>query len=183
MKCPNCGTENPEGKKFCGDCGAMIPQPPPPPPVEPMQPTAVQPKQSRLSSNWRGLTALIVVLVVVFAMVGLVYSQPWSKIKVIVSSEYALQIGVEVYIDWNVKATVGVDAGTTIVGVWPVETGSHVVSLDHGTWDVSHLTDQPDYYYPNSYDGPDGVMDFTFAYSVGPLYTKNVYISIVVPPY
>jgi len=24
MKCPICGAENPEGKKFCGDCGAMI---------------------------------------------------------------------------------------------------------------------------------------------------------------
>ncbi len=27
MKCPNCGSENPEDKKFCGDCGAeLVPQ-------------------------------------------------------------------------------------------------------------------------------------------------------------
>lgn len=25
MKCPNCGAENPEAKKFCGDCGKEIP--------------------------------------------------------------------------------------------------------------------------------------------------------------
>jgi len=24
MKCPNCGAENPEGKKFCGDCGSPL---------------------------------------------------------------------------------------------------------------------------------------------------------------
>ena len=24
MKCPSCGTENPEGKKFCGDCGRKL---------------------------------------------------------------------------------------------------------------------------------------------------------------
>ena len=25
MKCPGCGAENPEGKLFCGDCGATLP--------------------------------------------------------------------------------------------------------------------------------------------------------------
>ncbi len=24
MKCANCGSENPEGKKFCGDCGKEL---------------------------------------------------------------------------------------------------------------------------------------------------------------
>jgi len=24
MKCPNCGAENPEGKKFCGECGRRM---------------------------------------------------------------------------------------------------------------------------------------------------------------
>ena len=27
MKCQNCGAENLEGKKFCGDCGAMLLEP------------------------------------------------------------------------------------------------------------------------------------------------------------
>ena len=42
LKCSNCGAENPEGKKFCSDCGSMIVLPPPPPaqyaPVQPRQP-------------------------------------------------------------------------------------------------------------------------------------------------
>src|SRR3712207_9085777 len=25
MECPSCGSANPEGKKFCGDCGAPLP--------------------------------------------------------------------------------------------------------------------------------------------------------------
>src|SRR5579872_1036063 len=25
MRCPNCKTESPSGKKFCGDCGAPLP--------------------------------------------------------------------------------------------------------------------------------------------------------------
>jgi predicted nucleic acid-binding Zn ribbon protein len=28
MKCPNCGTEYPEGQKFCGNCGASLQGPP-----------------------------------------------------------------------------------------------------------------------------------------------------------
>jgi hypothetical protein len=28
MKCAQCGTENTEDRRFCGECGAMLPQPP-----------------------------------------------------------------------------------------------------------------------------------------------------------
>jgi hypothetical protein len=30
VRCPNCGAENLEGKRYCGDCGAMIAPPSPP---------------------------------------------------------------------------------------------------------------------------------------------------------
>ncbi|UCE80579.1 MAG: zinc ribbon domain-containing protein [Methanobacteriota archaeon] len=30
MKCPNCGAENPEGQKLCGDCGGSVNTPPQP---------------------------------------------------------------------------------------------------------------------------------------------------------
>ena len=28
MKCPSCGVENPEGQRFCGECGASMSEPP-----------------------------------------------------------------------------------------------------------------------------------------------------------
>ncbi len=31
VKCPNCGAVNPDGKNFCGDCGAALPAQRPPP--------------------------------------------------------------------------------------------------------------------------------------------------------
>jgi rRNA maturation endonuclease Nob1 len=27
MKCSNCGSDNPDGKKFCGDCGKELEEP------------------------------------------------------------------------------------------------------------------------------------------------------------
>jgi len=184
LKCPNCGAGNPEGKAFCGDCGATLPQPPPPPPVQPMQyaPAQYAPIQKKpdwLESNWKGLVGVVVVLVILAGGLGLVYSQPLSKIKVIIShSEYS-SIGVDVYIDGVLKGSIGVSPGTSIVGVWSVVAGTHTVQIDRGDWYVYVITHwfSPDEYV-NGYDAPDGVADFTYAYDVGPLYTKNVLITL-----
>lgn len=176
MRCPKCGTENPEGKMFCGDCGTGLPQPPPPPAVQPMQPVYAQPTPSWIRSNWKGLVSVVVVVLVVISVIGLVYTQPWSKIKVIVSNAYAHEIGINVYIDGKLKVAMNLVSGTTIVGVWPVVTGSHVVALDHGFWNIGTGWSGTVYYY--SYESPDGIMDYSYDYSVGPLYTKNVFIYV-----
>jgi len=179
MKCPKCGTENPEGKMFCGDCGTGLPQPPPP--VQPMQPMYVQPKQSWIHSNWKGLVSVVVVVLVVLSVVGLVYTQPWSKIKVLVAFNGHGQIGVNIYIDGDRKAQIGLNpsSGYQIVGVWPVVAGSHEVSLDIGSW----LYIQGHYdsgWIPShwEYSPPNGVLDFSYVYEVGPLYTKNTFIQL-----
>jgi len=194
MKCLNCGTENPEGKAFCGDCGATLPQPPPPPPVQPMQyaPAQYAPIQKKpgwLESNWKGLVGVVVVLVILAGGLGLVYSQPWSKIKVIITNSEYSSIGVNVYIDGVLKSSTGVSPGISIVGVWSVSAGTHTVQIDNGHWDVS-----PGYWYtvthwfspdetfwvPTTYNyvAEDGTADITYAYEVGPLYTKNVYFTL-----
>jgi hypothetical protein len=171
MKCPNCGREVAEDKKFCGDCGAMIP----PPMYAPVQRQPIPPKQDWLGTNWKALASVFVVLIIISVSMGLIYTQEWSKIKVIVShSEYS-QIRVDVYIDGILKASVGVNPGTTIVGVWPVSAGTHTVQIDRGNWYFVDRLLFSDYW---AYDSPDGYIDFTYAYEVGPLYTKNVYITL-----
>lgn len=173
MKCPNCGSENPDDKKFCGECGATLPQP--------VKPSQAQVAPSWVRSNWKLLTSVIVVLIVVLAIVGLIYSQPWSKIKVLVNSQYTHAVGVNVYIDGVLKVAMDINVGQTILGPWPVDPGSHVVSLDHGTWDIYRSGDGTIYYYTGSYEGPDGTMDFAYTYGVGPLFTKNVFIDVNLP--
>src|SRR6516225_11511259 len=38
MRCSNCGSDNPAGKRFCGDCGTPLDSPGPIPPREPRGP-------------------------------------------------------------------------------------------------------------------------------------------------
>jgi len=176
VRCPICGAENPEGKMFCGDCGTGLPQPPPPPPAQPTQPTYAQPTPSWIRSNWKGLVAVVVVLVVVLAVVG-AYTQPWSKVKVIVSFESWHGTVINVYIDGKSNVSIDLEHGTTTVGVWSVYAGSHNVSIDNASWN----TLWNGYVYYREYEPPDGKMDFVYAFSVGPLSTRNVHIDLPSP--
>lgn len=146
----------------------------PPPVYAPAHPQAIQDRPDWLQSNWKTLVGVVVVLGILAISTGLVYTQPWSKIKVIVSHSEHGDIGVVVYIDGILKASVGISPGTTIVGVWSVNAGTHAIQIDRGAW-YYHDGWLSNYWYSES---PDGVTDFTYAYQVGPLYTKNVYITL-----
>jgi hypothetical protein len=166
MKCAICGAENPEGQRFCGICGSVIPVPPP---VQPMQPTPIQEKQSWLESNLTALIAVVIVVIVALASVGLIYTQPWSKIKVLVYNQSPdSEIVVAVFIDGRMMAIQSFPihsvlvAGGGIVGVWPVDVGTHQVAVDGA--------------YGNHPSLLDGNYDWCYVFEVGPLYTKNVYI-------
>lgn len=81
MTCPNCGLNNPDNAKFCGNCGTTLtpgapgpsPQPPayqPPPPYQaPYQPgpyPAAPPPQGNTAMKNVALGCLIVILIFLF---------------------------------------------------------------------------------------------------------------------
>jgi hypothetical protein len=164
MKCPSCGAENPEGKIFCGDCGTGLPQPPPP--VQPMQPMPIQPRQSWFKLNSKSLLVLAIVVALVLVSVGLVYTQPWSKVKVLVYNQDGHDlVRVAIYVDGVQKTVIDIAAGQGgIIGVWPVSSGSHTVGID--------------YFYSFEASALDDRIDWSVDTSVGPFYTKNVFAYI-----
>jgi len=82
-RCPNCGAENPESRKFCGDCGSRIPEPSPSKSESPITP---QKRVRRLKPNWKATPAsascapsgrkrkmiLVVAIVAILAVVSMI---------------------------------------------------------------------------------------------------------------
>lgn len=67
MKCPSCGAENPEGKKFCGDCGATFSQPPP---AARSQPTAVMSRRMLRRIQLAAMAVVVAIVVVLAAFIA-----------------------------------------------------------------------------------------------------------------
>jgi len=164
MKCPICGAENPEGQKFCGSCGSAIPVPPPEPQV--VESAVAPPKQSWMRSHRTVLVVLVVVAIVVLASIGLIYTRPLSKIKILARNASGQHAYYSFLIDGVEKARGTIYPGDFVtIGAWSVKTGTHSVKAD------CHYLGQL---------GPslDGVYDYNFEYRVGPLSTKNVWIQL-----
>ena len=192
MKCPNCGAENPVGKKFCGDCGVMIPQPPPPPPVESIQPTAIQPKQSWLGVNWKMLVGVVVVLAIVLIAIGLIYTQPWSQIKVTIRNQKTFGLYVATYDNQKEMNRTFLPAGEEqTLASWSVVQGKHLVSIDvvpYMTYDGMVIIPIPTPSTPEEiaealkkwnedpFNFLDGTMDWSSVSDVGPLTKMDVLI-------
>jgi hypothetical protein len=163
MKCAVCGLENPEGQKFCGTRGSRMPEPPP---VQPTQPTEIPRSQNWLASNWKPIAAVLIIIIVVLASVGLIYSQPWSKIKVLARNASGQNAYYSLLIDGTEKSRGNIAPGDfVIIGIWSVETGTHTVKAD------CHYLGQLG---PNL----DGIYECTYDYAVGPLFTKNAWIQL-----
>lgn len=162
MKCHVCGSEGSEGKKFCGDCGALLPQSKP---TKNLKFRLMSRNQGKEHPIWRIVLPVTVVLLVVFSIVGVIFTQPLSIIRVSVYNQGLYDLDVVVYVDGKEMARLIVrNHQGGIVGEWSVVQGSHHVAIDR-------------YYEPNYY-GPDGVYDYSNTYRVGPLYTKDVYFYI-----
>ena len=175
MRCPKCGRETPDDVGFCPVCGSPVGLAYAQASQEAQRVAKEKPKKL---PDWV-VVCIVLLVIVIVAIPTLSYSMPWSKIKVIVSHGEYGSIGVVVLIDGISKALIGVSPGESIVGVWSVDAGTHTVQLDRGYWYVQVITHwfSPDEYV-NTYVAPDGTIDFTYAYEVGPLTTKNVFITL-----
>jgi hypothetical protein len=128
-------------------------------------------------ANRRALEALLVITIFVLAVVGLIYTLPVSKIRVLVANGYYGQIGIRVYVDGDLKADMDLGPGWEeyqVVGMWSVSQGSHSVSIERGYWylDTSGQTDV------FRYVDMDGKIDFVNTCHVGPLSIKNVWFDL-----
>ncbi len=168
-KCPMCGRAVPETSRFCEVCGSPVG-----PAIAEMSQPGTAPQQSTHKTPEWTIVVIVLVVIAVIMIPALAYSMPWSKIKIIVTHDQYSQVGVDVYIDGVMKGSVGVSPGTTIVGVWSVTAGTHTVQIDRGSW----WWDEGWFSSSWEYSEPDGHADFTYAYEVGPLYTKNVYVTL-----
>jgi len=126
-----------------------------------------QQEQSLGVSNWKGLVAVIVVIVVVMATIGLIYTQPWSKVEVsIINQDRTDTLNVVASVDGKefLWATL-IPNQPGIIGVYDVKQGSHFVSVT-GNWTDSM----------GSYDGQ---VSWSNTYSVGPLFTQKVVVRLI----
>jgi len=136
-----------------------------------------------IASNRKWLVAVGVVLVVTLAAVGLVYTQPWSKIKVTAYSGYSLSVEINIYIDGKLVASNTTSWPPTPIVVWPVKAGTHVVAADYGTWTKIQRTSNFELgsFFWGDYSAPDGVIDFTHSYFIGPSSSKIVQVDMQFP--
>jgi uncharacterized membrane protein len=157
MKSPVCEIENPEGKKLCVDCGATLSDSPPPAPVRATQPEHVQPKQSWVGSNRRTLVAILVLIVIVVAALGMIFVGPMSRIQVVAhNADKEYPITFTLLIDGREQTTRTLNSEQNFTGTWFVAQGSHLVFV--------------------SYQLPDVVFDYQWSIvvRVGPLSSVNV---------
>jgi hypothetical protein len=129
--------------------------------------TPARQKRSWIASNWKALVAILVIIVVALATIGMIYTQPWSKIRVLVynqSSSYVVFFVIYIDGDRQEQDRWGNPLDSGIAGVWSVQTGTHRVAID--------------YYFTERFTAVkvDGDMNFVYEFNVGPLYTKNVFV-------
>jgi len=160
MYCPMCGRENPDEQRFCGYCGSMIPAPP-------------QDRRASLSmpeSVWdwilpyrKALFAGTVVVLVILATVGLVYTQPLSKVIVTVGNNNPFRVYFAIYLDGEEQGRGSIDPmQSQVFAAWPVVRGTHVVAVD------SHFKGVLGAYL-------DGKMESSDEYFVSSVSTLRVY--------
>ncbi|HEX7391913.1 MAG TPA: zinc ribbon domain-containing protein [Thermoplasmata archaeon] len=161
MKCPKCGGENSDGKKFCGECGAALSKS-----ISggDTDQSSAGPKRTWLSRNWLIIAGIIGVIAIIMIPLVLSYTRPWSGYEVWVENFEDEMAYVAIYIDGKQMAVVnaGPNSGT-MAGNYDATPGIHLVGVDFSYNSTADL---------------DGKLDLMNAYGAKILSTKQVVFRI-----
>jgi len=79
MKCPVCKNESPEGKKYCAECGAELPQPGQTPEEQPIVAVSTVPKAHTMRRRWLiPIHAVAISAILIGAALGVYFSPDYS---------------------------------------------------------------------------------------------------------
>jgi hypothetical protein len=81
MYCPNCGTPNADGSKFCAKCGKAMPIGTAQPPAASAPQPATQTSPRRQNRTWIVVGIIVVAAIAVIALLSLSKSGPWKPTK------------------------------------------------------------------------------------------------------
>jgi len=126
-----------------------------------------------VKSYWTVYVSIVVVVIIMLTTVGLISTQPWSRIKIVMhNEERALTAHVQVWLDDQLVVSGYVPPGENqTMGIFDVEAGSHFLAVElcwsgdypgGGTWG----------------EGFNNIPDWTRTVEVGPLLTKNVRLDL-----
>lgn len=143
-------------------------------PAQPTNGTPTQTGRNWIESYWKAYVAIVVVAIVAIAIVGLIFTQPLSRIRIILRNQEEYTATVQLYLDDKmVMSGFVLPNESKTAGVYNVKTGSHFLAIEFywsgnypsgGTWGGSF----------------DGIPEWTHTVNVGPLFTKDVRINLVV---
>jgi len=130
MKCSNCGAENPEGKRFCGDCGGKLLNLPE---QERGEVACTRPvlRRNWVKSNWRFLAIVVIVISQVMVMLAVVITAPISEIHISLRNvEETDTAYLTIYLDDKFAEHLYIGPHGLAGGLFHVSPGKHSIGID-----------------------------------------------------
>lgn len=108
MNCLKCGTQNPDGARFCNNCGAALTPPPPPPP-----PASNAPQPQMVTERTSGLSMAALIC----GIIGL-FMNPMSVVAIILGALGLSETSKDPSLKGRGMAVAGIVLGIVAVIVW-----------------------------------------------------------------
>ena len=135
-----------------------------------------QERHRSIASGWKVLVVVIVAIVVVLAIIGLVYSMPWSKVMLTIYNDGDRSVEIRAYMDGTVRLVAALYPGGMAGLILSTDAGIHTIEIDRGYWHYTMDSMFPDGFWFQI--GPDGEADIIDRFIVGLSTTHYVEITL-----